>query len=212
MPAVIHTGVLLLAAGQGQRFGGDKRLLAFKGCSLMLYTLDLYIRVFGAAACRVMLRAEDVELMRLVRERGAVACVVAQAGDGMGRSLASGIQLAISDNWRYCVVALADMPYVSVATLEELRGHCAADRSYPAIVPYITSQARREDLQASFVPPVSSWGHPVILGAQLFAEVAKLDADRGARQVLLRHVEEIEFIALTDNGIQADIDYPEDIR
>ena len=54
-------------------------------------------------------------------------------------------------------------------------------------------------------------GHPVGFASKFRNALEKLHGDEGARAILKRHADAIQFIALDDAGIVADIDTPEDL-
>jgi molybdenum cofactor cytidylyltransferase len=105
----------------------------------------------------------------------------------MGDSLAAGIQHIAGQGYDACLVALADMPWVTPATLAAL---VAALGEAPLVAP--VWRGRR--------------GHPVGFGARYFAELGQLSGDAGARGVLQRHAAELLQLPVEDPGIVRDVD------
>jgi len=185
---------VLLAAGRGERFGGDKLLAP------LLAGPDAGVAV-GVAACRslravlgeviAVVRPGDPPLVAALVGAGARIVVAASADDGMGASLAAGI--AAADGADGFVVALADMPWVAPATIrlvvEALRGG------------------------ASIAAPryLGKRGHPVAFAAAHRGELAALSGDVGARAIVEAHASFVTFIEVADAGILADVDVPEDL-
>lgn len=180
---------ILLAAGRGARFGGDKLLAPFAGEGV------------GAAACRHLLmaiprvvavvRPDDAALAVALGAAGARVVRCANADDGMGASLACGVG-ATKDaaGW---VIALGDMPWIQSATITRV---AAAVREGARIAaPYHRGQR----------------GHPVGFGALCYAELAALTGDQGALSVVRAHSEWITRVDVDDAGTLRDIDRPSDL-
>lgn len=182
---------ILLAAGRGVRFGGNK----------LLHVLDDGVPV-GAAAARTLLAAvpdsvavihpADSAFARVLESIGLrwVACPDSERG--MGASFACGVRATIdADGW---VVALADMPFVQPATIG-------------AVVERLTRGA-------ALVAPThhGQRGHPVGFNARYRTELMALDGDRGAREILIRDADRMEQIVVEDPGVLRDIDTSDDVR
>lgn len=181
---------LLLAAGAGTRFGGDKLLhplpdgtpIAVQAARSLLQGVDYGIAV---------VRPGDWWLAGLLEAAGLRTVFCPNAAAGMGASLACGIEAAQdADGW---LIALADMPFVQATTV---RGLADLLRSgAPIAAP--CHEGRR--------------GHPVGFQRDFFAALARLDGDQGARGLLAAHAARIRLLDCDDPGILADIDVPADL-
>lgn len=181
---------VLLAAGQGSRFGGGKLLHPFGPAGEAL-ALVAWRHLCEAVADTVVVIREDDHAVRDLFERvGASIALCADAHEGMGRSIACGIR-ATSDaaGW---IVALGDMPLLRPST--------------------IRSVLARLDSGASIVVPTCGGrrGHPVGFAGTHRDALERLDGDEGARGVLGRHRDEVVEVAVDDTGIHADVDTRED--
>jgi molybdenum cofactor cytidylyltransferase len=181
---------ILLAAGSGSRFGGDK----------LLHPLPDGTPI-GAAAARNLLaivpdvvavvRPGDFPLADLFEQEGCNVTVCARAARGMGASLAEGV--AARRNAAGWIVALADMPAIKSATIAAVARELAAGKAL--VAPSYKGQR----------------GHPVGFGKRFGAQLMALDGDAGARDVIAAHEEELVLIDCDDPGVLADIDRREDI-
>jgi molybdenum cofactor cytidylyltransferase len=185
---------VLLAAGRGERFGGGKLLAPLPAGP------NAGVAV-GVAACRslraavdeviAVVRPGDPALVAALAGEGARVVVAARADDGMGASLAAGI--AAADGTDAYVVALADMPWVTTATIravvEALRG--GASIAAPRY------RGRR--------------GHPVGFAAAHRAELVALTGDQGARAIVEARASFVAFVDVDDAGVLADVDVPGDL-
>jgi len=186
---------VLLAAGRGERFGGAKLAAALPAGP---HAGDLV----GVAACRTLRTAVD-EVVAVVRpgdpalaasfvREGARIVTAARADDGMGASLAAGVAAAgAADGY---VVALADMPWITPATI---RAVVAALRG-----------------GASIAAPryLGRRGHPVGFGAAHRDALTALSGDQGARAIVDAHADLLRLVDVDDAGTLADVNVPADLR
>jgi molybdenum cofactor cytidylyltransferase len=181
---------ILLAAGTGSRFGGDKLLHPLPdGVAIAAHAA----RNLLAAGLNVtaVVRPGDFPLADMLEQEGCAVTVCPGAIRGMGASLAHAIASERgADGW---VVALADMPKIMPATIAAV---AAALRQGGRIVaPQFNNQR----------------GHPVGFGAALYSELIALDGDQGARLLLDKHRDSLQFIECADAGVLYDIDRKTDV-
>lgn len=180
----MRAGILLLAAGTGRRFGGDKRFARLPdGRFLLEATLD----TLGATGLplRVCLRRGDTGAQALLEERGMDWLACPGAERGMGRTIAEGLRGAPA--WGAVLIALADMPWIAPDTFVAVAGRCAVGRIVAPVF-----EGRR--------------GHPVGFGADYFEALARLEGDRGARELLSQYADRLEELPVDDPGILRDVD------
>jgi len=181
---------ILLAAGAGARFGGDK----------LLHPLEDGVAIAAHAARNLLAATPDVvavvrwgdfPLYEMLEQEGCQVTMFQGAARGMGASLAHGVaQARGADGW---VVALADMPRVPVAIIKEIIASLAGGTLIAAPV----HKGER--------------GHPVGFGAALRDELLALDGDQGARAVLERHRNAVKLVECADPGVLYDIDRRADL-
>ncbi|MCC6535772.1 MAG: nucleotidyltransferase family protein [Burkholderiales bacterium] len=176
---------ILLAAGRGSRFGGDKLLAPLAGGTpLGVQAARSLKAVFGDTVAVV--RPEDDALARLLRAAGVEVLACPDAHLGMGSSLAHGVRArSDADAW---VVALADMPLVRSDTLVRI----AAALRAGALIAAPCYRGER--------------GHPVGFAASLGARLAALSGDVGAREVVQAERAGLVLVEVDDAGVLADID------
>lgn len=186
---VLRVAGILLAAGAGTRFGGDKLLARLpdgtavgrRACANLVSALTDVIAV---------VRPGDEKLAAELAAAGAQVTVCHDADAGMGASLAHGVA-AVGDT-DAVIIALADMPWIRRDTFEavaaELRG------GELLVVPRY--RGRR--------------GHPVGFGREHLQALAALGNDRGARD-LIAHAARLHWIDVDDPGVLRDVDVPGDL-
>ena len=181
---------ILLAAGAGMRFGGEK----------LLHPLEDGVAIAAHAARNLLAATSDVvavvrwgdfPLYDMLEQEGCQVTMFQGAARGMGASLAHGVaQARGADGW---IVALADMPRIA-----------------PATIRMVTTALQQGALIAAPVYK-GERGHPVGFGATLRDELLKLDGDQGARALVERHRDSIQLIECDDPGVLFDVDRKSDI-
>jgi molybdenum cofactor cytidylyltransferase len=183
------TGILL-AAGAGSRFGGDKLLHPLEdGVAIAAHAARNLI----AAGLEVIavVRWGDFPLYEMLEQEGCHVVMFKDAGHGMGATLAHGVsQARAADGW---VIALADMPLIAPATVQNIAG-AVRDGAL------IAAPARNGER-----------GHPVGFGAPLREELLALKGDQGARAVVEQHRDAVKLIECDDPGVLYDIDRKSDL-
>ncbi len=181
---------VLLAAGAGKRFGGDKLLHPLEdGVAIAAHAA----RNLAAAGLEVIavVRWGDFPLAEMLEEEGCAVTMFQGASRGMGASLAHGVaQARGAGGW---VVALADMPRIAPATI----GRVVTELEQGALIVAPAHQGER--------------GHPVGFGVALRDELLALDGDQGARAVVERHRDAVRLFECDDPGILLDIDRKADL-
>ena len=176
---------VLLAAGQGTRFGGDKLLATLAdGTPVGLVSA----RNLAAALSEVIavVRPEDSRLTQLLAGDGIAVESCPTAWQGMGSSLAHAVRARPdADGW---IVALADMPKMRPDTIRAVADAIEAG--------------------ASLAAPVyrGERGHPVGFSAAYGPRLAALSGDAGAREILRADRDRIVLLECADAGVIADID------
>lgn len=182
---------VLLAAGQGRRFGGDKLLHPLEDGTPMAVAAARHLKA-ACPCCVAVLRPEQAVLGGLLAAEGLEIVACPRAADGMGHSLAAGV--AASREAAGWLVALADMPFIRPATLRQVAGALEAGAALAA--PFM--DGRR--------------GHPVGFAARWREALRALDGDAGARDILRSHGALLARIETHDPGVLRDVDTPADLR
>jgi molybdenum cofactor cytidylyltransferase len=179
---------LLLAAGSATRFGSDKLTHALPHGVPIAVQAVRHLKSEIAEVFAVVKPGADV-LSAALKEEGCRIVVCENAAEGMGASLACAARAA--GPAQGYLVALADMPFVRRSSIAAVRDAIASGA--PLAAPYF--RARR--------------GHPVGIAGRFFPELAALQGDEGARQLLMTHP--LQKIPVGDPGVIRDIDTPGDL-
>jgi molybdenum cofactor cytidylyltransferase len=176
---------LILAAGDGTRFGAESKLLAdLGGRPLLQWAVDAQAAVARLGRIVVVLGSRADEITRRVRFGRAQTVVCADWEAGQAASLRCG--LAALEGAEKVVVTLGDAPLVTAAVIARFAGEPARTRA--------TYDGRP--------------GHPVVLGPAEMTTLMSLTGDRGARD-LLRGGPVIEVGHICSGR---DVDTPDDLE
>ncbi|MHB9799333.1 nucleotidyltransferase family protein [Pseudomonas sp. MT3] len=182
---------LVLAAGQGSRFGADKRRATLPdGRSLLAHSVERALAVF--AEVRVVLRdgerAEDFGL-----PAGSRIIYSPDAALGMGHSLAAGAASLGDSDALAVAILLGDMPWIALDTLQALIDAASASS---ILFPIFEGQR----------------GHPVLFGREFWPALTQLTGDEGARTVVRAHRDCCVTLDVADAGVLSDVDTPAALR
>ncbi len=186
---------LLLAAGGGRRLGGrPKALLDHRGHPLVEHAARV-LRDGGCAPVHIVLGAAA----ETVRERADLAPYGVSVNPdwerGMGSSLRVGLAALAGSGADAVVVSLVDQPGIGAA----------------AVARVVAAYTGRDALAAAAYG--GERGHPVLFGAERWAEIAAgAEGDRGARAYLRQHAGDLALVECGDVAEAYDIDTPDDLR
>lgn len=180
-------GCVILAAGLGRRFGGDKLLAIFDG-------QPLYRRVMaavpGVCRARTAVVAGDTRILEAAREMGFRPVVNHRPEDGISRSIRLGLE-SVSD----CdgvLFMVGDQPLLRQETAERL---LETARAHPG---HIVAPVRSD----------GGMGNPCLFPARFFPALMALEGDTGGRRVMRAHPEAVITVPVDDREL-ADTDSPE---
>jgi molybdenum cofactor cytidylyltransferase len=182
---------LVLAAGQGTRFGEEPKLLArFRGTSLVRCVAQAAL---GSCATPVIAvtghRAEEIEAA--LADLAIEFARNPSYAEGLSTSLKAGFR-ALPEQSEAAIVLLGDMPLVGSGVIDRLVDAWRASGRPSALVPI--SNGRRSN--------------PVVLSRALASEIMDLEGDVGAGPLLRRRDDVAEYL-LDDPALLQDVDTPD---
>jgi molybdenum cofactor cytidylyltransferase len=178
---------ILLAAGQGTRFGSNKLLHPLRdGTPMVLASARPLVAVLPASIAVVADRRDEVA--KLLEREGIPVVENPRAREGMGTSIACGVtSRPAAQGW---VIALADMPCIPMAVIQAV----------------VTGLERGSDI----IAPVyhKRRGHPVGFSARHSKALKQLHADEGARSIIEANSGSVDLLETTERGVLVDFDTP----
>lgn len=178
----MNMGCILLAAGAGERFGGNKLIAKIQNVPMIEYILgNLPLNLFSE--CVIV--AGNRHLLRLAADHGISGIINNNPGEGIHLSIKMGIaQLADVDACMFCV---SDQPLLSRQTIS------AMVHAYrPNTILSLSSNGKR--------------GNPVIFPSFLLDELASLKKGEYGTKVICDHEHLLALFDIDDNTQLIDID------
>ena len=184
-------GGVILAAGEGRRFGGQKMLAPLDGKPLLQHVIDA-----ANASCLedvVVVLGADAEAVAAVIEPGRARLVRNDDyASGMASSLQAGLR-ALDPRDHAALVLLGDMPGVTATLIGDLVFRGNRTRATAVISVW---NGRRSP--------------PLVLHKSLWPAAFALHGDVGMRDVLSARADVLEFEVTEALGSLEDVDTPED--
>jgi molybdenum cofactor cytidylyltransferase len=196
MSASYHA--IVLAAGSASRFGGGKLTAPLGEGVLLDGALEA---AFAAPAGKVVVTwgadraVADAAWSFTLAWGGNDRLILAEARDhahGLSASLRAGLA-ALPADAAGAFLFLGDMPRIP----RDLAARLAERLADPVLAAAPLCAGVR--------------GHPVLVSRQLFADLAALEGDQGARRLLDGLGERLALIETADDGVLFDVDRPEDL-
>ena len=182
---------VIMASGEGKRFGGNKLLAPFRGAPLYHGILKTTAPLFEASPRDRLVVTRHMEIAAWCRENG----VRVLLHDLPERNQAIRLALAALNCADGCLFCPADQPLV---TEESLRRMIKAFQEAPDRIVRLSYQGTA--------------GSPVLFPASLFPELDDLPPGTGGREVIRRHPALVTTVEAQCPEELKDADTPEDLR
>jgi molybdenum cofactor cytidylyltransferase len=183
---------ILLAAGESARFGGRKQLARSNGKPMIAHALDALISPSTPATGTFVVLGAFADEIAPVIERDVTILINDDWASGMGSSIACGMN-AISNTGPYdgVLIALCDQIHLTPG-------------DYAALI------AKFDGTNIVASQHADGFGVPAIFPATMFAELAALSGQIGARKIINRRPSDVTGVALPNAMI--DIDTKDDLK
>ena len=194
-PSRPRIAAIVLAAGQSRRTGRRNKLLAeIDGQPMVARVVDA-VAASAAATVVVVSGFEAERLGAALAGRDLTIVHNPRFDEGLSTSLRTGLGALTQSGARVdgVMVCLGDMPGVKSRHIDALISAFDPLEGRAICVPVY--QGKR--------------GNPVLWGASLFAEIAGVAGDVGARHLIGEHAEVVCEVAIDDPGVLLDVDTPE---
>jgi molybdenum cofactor cytidylyltransferase len=191
-PRAPHIAAIILAAGRSTRMGTVNKLtIAIEGKPMVRAAAEAALASQARPAIVVTgHQRENVEAalkdlpLRFVHNP--------DFAEGLSTSMKAGLAALPADS-DGVVVLLGDMPRIAAAEIDKLIAAFNPVEGRAIVVP--TRKGQR--------------GNPVLLGKQLFLELARVEGDSGARAVIAAHPDLVAEVEMDNDGVLTDIDTPQ---
>ncbi len=178
------TGIIVLAAGEGRRFGSNKLVAEIDGRRMFEHCLE----AAAETGCRRTIVTGYDEIAQRAEELG--FSVVYNRRPELGISESIKLGLAEMKDCKALLFTVCDQPGVTADTFKRLlRAYAAGDRD-------LACMGHGEDML----------GNPCLFGRKYFAELEELTGDVGGKRVIMKHRGELVVVNASDAELE-DVDY-----
>jgi molybdenum cofactor cytidylyltransferase len=182
----VRVAGMILAAGEGKRFGGPKALAKYRNETF----LEMIARnLWGAADSITVIGGASFDQVKMEADRLGLPIIENKDwADGQFTSLKAGLK-AISNQFDCLLIALVDHPFVKKGT-------------------YLALKSRYIEFPERIIIPIhdSRRGHPIILPAALSSTILKSANNSNLREILREFALDVIECPVEDEGILRDID------
>ena len=185
------TGVVL-AAGEGRRFGGTKQLANVDGKPLAQHAIDSLAAAGVDELLVITGHDADVVGTALTLPSAGRFVLNPDFRKGQSSSLAAAFH-DIDDDSEAAIVLMGDQPGVTADDVRALIGRFRATRAKIVRLRYTDGPG------------------PALLSREIYADAGHLHGDVGARVLIASHPDWVEEVDI-DRPVPRDIDTPEDLR
>ncbi len=188
----MRLGIVLLAAGAGKRFGGNKLTAQVHGKPMYLWAME-NIEEMKTELPAVVVTGTP-EIVSAAEAKGMIAIFNGQPELGISLSIRLGIEAVIQEDRKVdgILFMVCDQPWLEKTTLVRLMSE------FDGGILALSYGERR--------------GNPVIFSREYLKELSELSGDIGGRQVMARHRENVRFLEVNDEKELQDIDKREQIE
>ena len=184
--------IIILAAGAGTRFGGDKLNTLVRGKPLYKYTLN---RAAAFVSYPKFIVTGSEEIAGEAEKRGIIPVWNTKPETGISRSLTMGLREALKrhSELKGAMFSVCDQPNLDIATMQQIFRVSAL---HPGSIVCAGNGERT--------------GNPVCWDSAFFQELFTLRGDEGGRQIIKKHREKVRIVQTSSEELK-DIDRKEDL-
>lgn len=185
-----HIAAMLLAAGQSKRMGSSKQLLPLAGKPFIRHCLDNLLDA-GLKDIIVVLGPTGQEIEPVISDLPVSIAWNSDRKSDMADSVRVGMD-SLPEYVDGVLVCLGDHPLVKSATIGEIMTYCEIHPD-KIIIPVFNGKK----------------GHPTFFPQIILEEIFTVAT---LRDIIHRDVQRVALLDISDPGITADIDTPEDFQ
>jgi len=190
-PSSPVVAAVVLAAGESTRMGADKPLLMYRGRTFLENIISA-LREAGIGRVVVVLGHHAEQIQQRVDLSAVEVAVNQDYRHGQTSTLQAGLRVLAANEPEAVVLCLVDHPAIAVDTVQKLIQRFKSTGK-PVVIPQLNGKH----------------GHPVLVGREVFDQIAALGPEQGADTLIHQYRPQTEFVEVTDPGILMDVDDPE---
>ena len=178
----------MLAAGNSRRFGSNKLLYEIDGVPMYLRTfkkLQTAAREFKN--CEIIVVTQYEEIASKAQESGAQVLINPHPERGISSSMQIGLVAAKESS--ACLFTVSDQPWLTTETIVELVHKFLSEHKGMACTLLGTKT-----------------GNPCIFSRKYYQELMEITGDKGGKQIINRHPDDVVYLEIKDARELVDID------
>lgn len=186
----MKTALVMLAAGNSRRFGSNKLLYEIDGKPMYLWTLEKLKEAAGRIPeSEIVVVTQYQEIVDKAMEMKIPVFINPHPEDGIALSMRIGLECV--DDTDACLFTVADQPWLTADTIVRLAGLLKKERKGMACT-------IRD----------GKTGNPCIFSSRYYQELKGISGDRGGKQIIKKHPEDVAYLRIEDARELQDVDVP----
>ena len=187
---ICDLSLIMLAAGNSRRFGSNKLLYEIGGVPMYLRTLyKLQKAASELGNCEIIVVTQYEEIAAKAQESGARVLINPHPERGISSSMQIG--LAAAQESSACLFTVSDQPWLTAETIVDLVHKFLAEHKGMACT----------------LLGVKT-GNPCIFSRKYYQELQEITGDKGGKQIINRHPDDVTYLEMKDARELVDIDTP----
>lgn len=185
---VDNIGLLILAAGKASRMGFPKQLLTYSNTTLLEHVIQSGTQA-NVSTVSVVLGAYAEQILARLKDYGAEVIINKKWEQGMASSICCGIQsmMAHQPPYKAIIIAVADQPGIAAPLLNDL-----------------IEKYKENGSSIVYSKYKNGWGTPALFSDILFQQLMELEGDKGAKQIILKNLDNASLIDFPEGDIDID--------
>ena len=182
--------LIMLAAGNSRRFGSNKLLYEIDGVPMYLRTLTKLQKAASELGnCEIIVVTQYEEIAAKAQGSGARVLINPHPERGISSSMKIG--LATAKESLACLFTVSDQPWLTTETIVNLVHKFLLEHKGMACTLLGTKT-----------------GNPCIFSRKYYQELLEISGDKGGKQIINRHPEDVAYLEIEDARELTDMDTP----
>lgn len=179
---------IMLAAGNSRRFGSNKLLYEIGGVPMYLRTLHKLQKAASELGnCEIIVVTQYQEIASKAQESGVRVLINPYPERGISSSMQIG--LAAAKESAACLFIVSDQPWLTTETIVDL-----------------VHKFLSEDKGMACTLLGTKTGNPCIFSRKYYQELQEITGDKGGKQIINRHPEDVAYLEIEDAKELVDVD------
>ena len=180
--------LVMLAAGNSRRFGSNKLLYEIDGVPMYLCTLHKLQKAASELGnCEIIVVTQYQEIASKAQESGARVLINPHPERGISSSMQIGLTAAKEAS--ACLFTVSDQPWLTTETIVNL---------------VHKFQSEQKGMACTILN--NKTGNPCIFSRKYYQELQEITGDKGGKQIINRHPEDVAYLEIEDAKELVDVD------